>query len=381
MDNIDFVPQLFPCKDADFGRISAESQTIDLISEAVEDLFKINFPFIAINSPEYRKTFRQYLEKFGDLSNYGVWAVFPWRKIAVHLPNEDDYFVLRTARNKFLITEEEQQKFYDAKIGIAGLSVGSSVLNTIVLSGGGQRMSIADNDTLAITNLNRLFSSVCDLGSNKAIAAARKVYEINPFQKLGVFTDGVTLKNIDEFFGTGDERLQLFIEEMDDIKLKIDTRFRARELRIPVVMATDNGDNTIIDVERFDLEPHRPLFHGSVNEKLLTNTSERPSMIEKVRLASAIVGADVTPRTRLSLTLVGSKLPAWPQLGNAANLSGVAVSYVARRILTNEDMPSGRYEVNLDSLIDPNYQDAESIRARESQKQEFVKGFELLFGE
>ena len=242
-------------------------------------------------------------------------------------------------------------------------------------------MRVADNDTMAIVNLNRLFSSVCDLGTNKALAAAKRVYEINPFQKIKIFENGITEENMDEFFGEGDDLLQLFIEEMDDIKLKIDTRFKARKLRIPVIMATDNGDNSIIDVERFDLEPNRPLFHGSVSEKILSETPANPTMAEKVKLANSIVGPDVTPRTRLSLTLVGSKLPAWPQLGNAANLSGVVASYVARRILTNEDMPSGRYEVNLDSLIDPNYHNTRSVQVRDGQKKEFIKGFELLFGE
>ncbi len=81
-----------------------------------------------------------------------------------------------------------------------------------------------------------------------------------------------------------------------------------------------------------------------------------------------------------SLTQVGSKLPAWPQLGNAATLSGAAISYVARRILTGEAMPSGRYEVNFDALIDPHYHTDEAKHDRARKKDEFVTGFKLLFG-
>lgn len=366
---------------ADAHALEAEGYSIvDGIEEAIEDLFKLDFPYIQTGNPEYGKTYKGYLKAFGYLESYGRWAVFPWKRTIVHLPPEEDYFKLRTARNKFLITEDEQERFYGAKIGVAGLSVGSSALNAIVLSGGGKHLRIADPDTLAIVNLNRLFSSVCDVGTNKAIAASRRAYEINPFQEIELFTDGVTSENIGTFFGEGDDGLDLFIEEMDNIKLKIVTRFKARELGIPVVMATDNGDNAIIDVERFDLEPDRPLFHNRVDEKILSTVPEHPTGADKVRLASAIVGSDITPRTMTSLTLVGSKIPSWPQLGNAANLSGVAVSYLARRIVTGEEVPSGRYEVNLDSLLDPAYNEPGSVAARKKHKDEFIKGFELLFG-
>jgi tRNA threonylcarbamoyladenosine dehydratase len=288
---------------------------------------------------------------------------------------------LRTARNQFLITQEEQEKFYKATIGIAGLSVGSSAVNSIILSGGGGNLHIADNDTLAITNLNRLHSSVCDLGRNKAIIAARRVFEINPYNNITLFTDGLNFDNIDSFLNEKGEKLDVYIEEMDNIKLKIDSRFKARELGIPVVMASDNGDNAIIDVERFDLEPNRPLFHGSVAESILHNVPVQPSMAEKVRLADKIVGPNVTPRMQLSLTRVGTQLPAWPQLGNAATLSGVAVSYVVRQIVTGQEMPSGRYEVNLDALIDPTYHNEASINSRKQHTEDFIQGFKLLYGE
>ena len=242
-------------------------------------------------------------------------------------------------------------------------------------------MRIADFDSLSIVNLNRLHSSVCDLGRDKAIIAARKIFEINPFQKLQIFKDGITVENRDSFFGKNSSKLTVFVEEMDDIKLKIETRFKARELRIPVVMATDNGDNAMVDVERFDLEPERKLFHGRVSETKLMRVTGKPTMTEKIKLASTIVGADITPRTRLSLTMVGTKIPAWPQLGNAATLSGVCVSYIVRRIVTGLNMPSGRYEVSLDERLDSDYQSKESIRERASDKKEFVHTLNTIFGE
>ncbi len=356
----------------------------DGLGETIEDLFKIDLPHIMPRSPEYKKTLAKYKEHYlegKELKEKGVWVYFPWRRSLVHLPDRDDYFKLRTARNKFLITQEEQTLFAQAKIGIAGLSAGSSVLNAIVLSGGAQMMRIADPDTLAIVNLNRLMESVCNLTSKKAVNAARRIYELNPFQDLTIFSEGLNRSNMAIFFGTGNQQLDLFVEEMDDIKLKIEARFKARELKIPVIMASDNGDNIIIDVERFDLEPKRALFHGSVAESVLKNIPDQPSMIQKVRLADKIVGPNVTPRMQYSLTMVGAKLPNWPQLGNAVTLTGASLSYIARRILTGLAMPSGRYEVNLDSLIDPLYHTKGAKTKRLQMKEDFISGFQLLFGD
>lgn len=359
------------------------SEIVDALPEALVDLFRIDFPFAAQGSPEFKKSLARYTERYLNgqpMEKVGVWVYFPWKRSLVHLPEAEDYYKLRTARNKFLITAEEQDLFYNAHIGIAGLSVGSSVLNAVVLSGGGGNIRIADIDILSITNLNRLMASVCDLDRSKAIAAARRTYEINPYQNLTLFTDGLTQDNMEEFFTKDGKKLDLFVEEMDNIKLKIESRFKARELQIPVVMATDNGDNTILDVERFDLEPDRPLFHGSVSEDRLKNLPDNPPIGEKVKLANRIVGPDVVPRMQLSLTQVGSKLPTWPQLGNAAILSGAATSYVARRILAGEDMPSGRYEVHFDELIDPHYKTEAAQADRAQKKAEFIKSSELLFG-
>jgi len=385
--NEEYEPRFFQSREQDQVKVLIKDrkicEVIDNFSEELENLFRINFPFITPATPEYGATLQKFLGRYLDgkkETEAGVWAYYPWRQILVHLPESADFLKLRTSRNKFLINNEEQQKFYNSKIGVAGLSVGLAAVNSLVLSGGGGQMRIADFDNLSITNLNRLHSSVCDLSRSKAVIAARKVYEINPFQILEVFQDGITTKNISKFFGTESNKLDIFIEEIDDIKLKIDTRIWARKLKIPVVMATDNGDNAMIDVERFDLEPNRKLFHSRIEESRLLSIGEKLNMTERIKLASAIVGADITPRTRMSLTMVGTKLPAWPQLGNAATLSGVAVSYISRRILTGLSMPSGRYEVSLDEKFDPSYFESSSVRDREIDRKEFIFTLNKIFG-
>lgn len=383
-------PILIDAGDADAVSVLAEleqggviASRVDEMSTIVEDLFRCEFPFVAPGSPEYSKTFSRYLDRHwngGNYENAGVWAVFPWRGIAVHLPQEDEYTRLRTARNRFLIEDLEQHAFYHSRVAVAGLSVGLSVVTSLVLSGGPRHLRLADSDHLALPNLNRLAGSVCDLGQQKTDIAARKAWELNPFEEIVLFPEGLSDASMSEFFEDDTGGVDLFVEEMDDIRMKIRARFAARDRRIPVVMATDDGDNAIVDVERFDLEPDRPLFHGSIDEQVLGRVPDVLPMPEKVKLAAAIVGSEVTTRVQHSLQAVGTRLPTWPQLGNAATVCGAAVSYVARRIICGQEMPSGRYRVHLDSSLDPTYHSPVSVDERRSSTDDFERSLEVLFG-
>jgi molybdopterin/thiamine biosynthesis adenylyltransferase len=368
---------------SDLLESKAVESVVDTLEESIEELFKIDFPFVGTRTPEYAKTLADY--RFQVMAGrspeaIGVWIYLPWRRSLVHLPEEALYFKLRTARNKLVVTESEQRLFYDSTVGIAGLSVGSSAVHSLALAGGAQRLRLADHDFLSPSNLNRLQASVSDLTKSKAIVMARRVYEINPFQQIQLFPDGLTDELFDQFFLADNQPLDLFIEEMDDIRLKIASRLKARQLKIPVIMGSDDGDNAIIDVERFDLEPTRPLFHGRVDEKDLVNIPAKLSLSEKANLAIKIVGTDITPRMQQSMMLVGSQLAGIPQLGTGANLTGIGITYAARRILTGAPMPSGRYVIHIDSALDPDFKATDRVEQRRQQKADFEEGFNLVFG-
>jgi tRNA threonylcarbamoyladenosine dehydratase len=353
--------------------------TLDRMAAIAEELFRIDYPFVAPGTPEYRPTLTRYLKRRwhgGDFRRVGVWAVFPWRCVAVHLPDREDFHRLRTARNRLLITDEEQQRARKCTIAVAGLSIGLSVVTALVLTGVGSALRLADFDSLDLSNLNRMSASVCELGEHKATIAAHRAAELDPFLRVETLPGGVADDNLARFLAGA----QLLIDEMDDVGMKIRARMVARRYRVPVVMATDDGDNTIVDVERFDLEPYRPLFGGSVDEQQLVTLGPRPSIADRVRLGHAIVGAKIAPRMQESLQLVGSRLPSWPQLGTAATVSGASVAYVARRIVTGAAMPSGRYRVSLDASLDTTFVDP-AIRAdRARRTREFDLTMAALFG-
>src|SRR3989344_4325742 len=146
------------------------SQQVQLLSddytEQLREYFQVSNPSI-VYSPDFESRFQKYLtglEGTSPIIEQGKWVFFPWNATLVHILEEERFFKVRTARNRNLITEEEQKKFYDAVIGIGGLSVGNSVALAIVLQGGARHIKLADHDRLALSNTNRIRVGVENLG-------------------------------------------------------------------------------------------------------------------------------------------------------------------------------------------------------------------------
>src|SRR5258708_2371536 len=190
---------------------------------------------------------------------YGVWVYYHWSQRLVHLLDQTEFIELRTARNVYKIAPDELEHLSRKRIGIIGLSVGQSVALTMAMERSFGEIRLADFDTLDLSNLNRLPSGVHNIGLPKVVIAAREIAEIDPFLRISCFFDGIHEDNIDRFLTDGGE-LDLLIEECDGMDIKFLARYRARELRIPVVM--DTSDRGLLDVERFDREPERTIFHG-----------------------------------------------------------------------------------------------------------------------
>src|SRR6185369_4562465 len=105
---------------------------------------------------------------------------------------------------------------------------------------------LADFDTLALTNLNRIRGGVESLSLRKVEMTARQVYALNPYAEIELFPDGLNEGNIDKFFS--DPKLDIVIDELDNIAVKFLIRQSAKKYKTPLVMGADNGDNAVVDV-------------------------------------------------------------------------------------------------------------------------------------
>ena len=171
----------------------------------------------------------------------------------------------------------------------------------------------------------------------------------------GCFTEGINLNTIDDFF-TGGGKLDILVEECDGIDIKILARIKAKELGIPVVM--DTNDKGMLDVERFDLEPERPIFHGKVAElealspDELTEKLNTLTIPEKIGYLGKIIGFEnLSEAMKRSVGEMNKTIVGWPQLASAVTLGGAMITDISRKILLNQFDRSGRYFVDFDDLF------------------------------
>jgi len=353
-------------------------QVADDYREQLRELFAVKNPS-KVYEPEFDNEFKNFLrklEKNRPLWQQGRWVYFSWLFTLVHILEDEDFQLVRTARNKNLIEDGEQEKFYNAVVGIGGLSVGNSVALAIVLQGGAKRIRLADHDRLALSNTNRIRVGVQNLGLSKVEMTARQIYEINPYAKVDILSEGLTRRNIGKFF-SGPPRLDIVIDELDNLAVKYLIREQARKHKLAVVMAADNGDNAVVDIERYDLNPKTPFFHGRMGKV----TYSQLTSLDKFGIGKLItkhVGPEnVTIRMQQSLLEMGKTIVSWPQLGGAALINGSAVAYCVRKILNNQPLENDRALISLDEKLEPNYYWSVQKKKRFRAAREFKKLFGL----
>ncbi|GLU52013.1 Rv1355c family protein [Dyadobacter frigoris] len=357
MDKIEFdqifLPVIFKLnQNADrekFDEITSASDNIvlNLFQSQKSELFKIRSPQKRFSAADCQNLYNEWVkDKVTD--EEGVWVYYPWAKRILHILDKDEFVEVRTSRNKHKITTREQNTLFSKKIGVVGLSVGNAVALTLATERVCGHIKLADFDTLELSNMNRIKTGLHNIGINKAIITAREIAEIDPFIRVECYLDGITEQNISGFL-TEDGNLDLLVEECDELDIKILCRNEAKKYSIPVVMET--SDKGMLDVERFDLEPDRPIFHGLIGNidpsKLKNLTNE-----EKVPLIIRIVDAkNSSLRGKVSLLEVGQSIGTWPQLASAVTLGAGVTTDVVRRILLNQFHDSGRYYVDSEGLI------------------------------
>lgn len=269
------------------------------------------------------------------------WAYFPWRRAVVSVLGPRGYRAVRLDRNRNNITPAEQDQLGTLRIGVAGLSVGHVIAHTLAAQGLGGRLRLADFDHLELSNLNRVPASVFDLGVNKACVAARRIAELDPYLSVEVFDAGLTFDTVDAFL----DGLDIVIEECDSLDMKAVLREGARTRRIPVLMAT--SDRGLIDVERFDQQPQRPILHGLLGDLdvgLLPGMSSRDKVPHILRHLEA---ERLSPRTAASLIEIDHTLSTWPQVASDVVLGASALAEGVRRIGLGEELRSGRTRIDI----------------------------------
>jgi hypothetical protein len=345
--------------------LALDSKKLNLMDYFVKDIFEVRHPqhYKKPAQKEFEIFKKNYLDK-----NKGIWVYYPWLKTAYKIPKEDDYFEILTARNKPYISEEEQKNFYHFNVGIVGLSVGQSSALTIVRGGGARNIKIADPDTIEPSNLNRLNSAISSIGKKKTEESAQKMLEINPFLNIKSYDKGLTEKNEVDFF-VKDFKLDVIVDACDSFPAKILIRKLAAQFRIPVIMTTDVGDGSLIDIERYDINPKTTPFGGRL-EKI-----KDPD--DFLKAAVTIISPEHIPLTLQDRFFeIGKTTPTHPQLANSVYFGGTIVSYLIRCLANKKEIVDERIFIDYDEIFDPKYKDKNFKKF----KQQKIDAFKKMLG-
>ena len=310
---------------------------VDAFSYQVKELFLVKNPQYAGPRKEEAYRTKEFLTFLNKIKNQYVYVYFPWNFSIIKTVKKENYLELKTNRNRNLITKKEQIKLRDTRIAVFGMSVGSNISLVLTQAGISNDIIIADFDNLDTTNLNRIIAGVHQIGLNKTIIAARKIYEDNPFARVTALLQGASRSNVEKLLKA--KKIDLIVEEVDDLSFKIETRKLAIKYKIPVIMITDNGDGVALHVERYDLG-YKKIFNKNLPywDDILSKPPTK-QLMGRVIMEDIMGGIkNIDPKMLKSTkeTLSG-KLVSWSQLGSAAILGGVVSTVILKKIISKEN--------------------------------------------
>ncbi|MDT8412597.1 MAG: ThiF family adenylyltransferase [Vicingaceae bacterium] len=334
---------------------------IDEIKSQLEELIKLRHPQEKLTEEQLSQKIETHLGQT-KIDNYGVWVYYPWRNTLVHLLDEKEFVEVRTNRNQYKITPEEEEILATKKIGIIGLSVGKAIALTMAMERICGEIVLADFDVIELSNLNRIQTGVHHFNTKKTVVVAREIAEIDPYLKVTCYHEGLTEENINDFF-TKNKNLDICVEVCDGLEIKILARQKAKELGIPVVM--NSSDRGTTDIERFDLHANLPILHGLIDHLDLSLVKQAKTNEEKVPYLLPMLGVDtLSKRLQESMPEIGKTITTWPQLASGVIFGGGICTDVCRRILLNQFSKSGRYFVDIEDQINNDIEDYISHKNR-----------------
>lgn len=255
----------------------------------------------------------------------------------------------RTTRNRYLITEAEQQQLLGCRIGIVGLSTGSVALEALLRQGVGGVYRIADFDDFEVSNGNRMIFDKGDAGRSKLELCTERIFSCDPDIIVEPFPAGISKDNVNDFVQDCD----IIIEECDDFLVKYLVRVEAMKYRKPVIMAT--SQNGMIDVERYDIDHEIKPFHAKNLDEIshLMASSRDLSAEEKAKMFSKLFNMNLfSSRFMDSSKEIGISISSWPQLAEEVFLGAATLTHISRRILLGDtEIASGRFSCDMSSMF------------------------------
>lgn len=146
----------------------------------------------------------------------------------------------RFERTGLLFDKSQMVRLANSHVMVFGVGgVGGYVVESLVRSGV-SKISIIDNDTVNITNINRQIIATTDtLDKLKVEVMKDRILSINPNCVVNVYPTFVTEENINDFDFSN---VDYIVDAIDTISAKIAIILKAQELSIKIISAMGAGN-------------------------------------------------------------------------------------------------------------------------------------------
>ena len=153
----------------------------------------------------------------------------------------------RFSRTELLLGAEGVEKLKSARVAVFGVGgVGGYVVEALARSGVGA-LDLIDNDTVAVTNLNRQIIATEDtLGRYKVDVAKERVLSINPDAAVNTYRTFYTPETAGEFDFT---QYDYVVDAIDTVAGKIELVMQAQAAGTPIISSMGAGNK--LDPTRF----------------------------------------------------------------------------------------------------------------------------------
>lgn len=153
------------------------------------------------------------------------------------------------SRTEILFGDEAMQRLKNARVAVFGIGgVGGYVVEALARSGVGC-LDIIDNDTVALSNLNRqIIATHSTIGMYKTDAAKQRIHDINPDCVVTAYNTFFMPENEHEFDFT---QYDYVIDAIDTVKGKLALVAKAEKAGVPVISSMGAGNK--LHPELFEL--------------------------------------------------------------------------------------------------------------------------------
>ena len=153
------------------------------------------------------------------------------------------------SRIELLYGEEAIRSLHSLRVAVFGVGgVGGYVCEGLIRSGIGA-FDLIDNDTVALSNLNRqIIATHSSLDQKKVEVMKARMLDINPSVQVRTYDTFVLPENMDQF---PFEEYDYIIDAIDTVSAKLALVVKARELQIPIISAMGAGNK--LDPQRLQI--------------------------------------------------------------------------------------------------------------------------------